>query len=477
MTEWIASVLDVLYLQSIWAGILFPAVLLFAYLFRKSYPGILMAVWLLIPMRLIAPTDLAFEYSLVEWLNKIPLSEVVAAPAIENVAGFPMESYEHAAFSTESELTGFEYSLFILWLSGFVFSVFRFLKARQHLRGFIRDAEALESSSDCAILEKARADFRCRRSIKLVLSHSANSAFTLGTFRPVICLPGKLWKELSSSDRQAIIYHEVAHVKACDDLLLYGLNLIRCVFFFHPAMCYAQAQISQQRERLTDIAVIESGKIPPRQYAKALLNYIEKSTLRRFENVAPGVGGQYLLMKIRIEAMVNKRFGQQLWHKAGALCLMVLMIGLVLPMETLAKAELLDGKAEDMRFSNPLSEARISSRFGMRKHPISGKKKFHKGIDLPAPLGTDVFAVATGRVLKVKCNNENKPNYVFIDHGDGLVSRYFQIGDVRVKKNDRVEPGQVIAEIASPFMGTGPHLHFELYKDNKAVDPLEYVYQ
>ncbi|NHO88019.1 peptidoglycan DD-metalloendopeptidase family protein [Pseudoteredinibacter isoporae] len=475
MTDLIASVLDVLYQQSIWAGILFPAVLLFAYVFRQAYPGILMAVWLLIPLRLIAPTDLAFEYSLAEWLSKLPLQEVAAAPVADGMANHAVGHHSYGEYAVDSKLGAFEYILFALWLSGSVFCLGRFLNARRQLRGFIKDAEWVRSGDDYEMLEQARAAFGCRRNIKLVISRSSNSAFTVGTVSPIICLPGKLWNELSRSDQQAILYHEVAHVKACDDLLLYGLNLIRCVFFFHPAMCYAQAQISQQRERLTDITVIESGKIKPRQYAKALLNYIEKSTLKRFENVAPGVGGQYLLMKIRIEAMMNNRFKQLLWQKVSALLLMAFMISIVLPMETLAKAELLDNEAAGIQFNKPMENIRISSSFGMRKHPISGKDKFHKGIDLPAALGSKVFAVAGGRVVKVKCKNLNKPNYVFIDHGQGMVSRYFQIDEVRVRENDWVKPGQHIAEIGGPHMGTGPHLHFELYKDDEAVDPLVYL--
>ncbi|GAA6153527.1 M23/M56 family metallopeptidase [Pseudoteredinibacter isoporae] len=476
MTELMASVLNVLYQQSIWAGILFPAVLVFAYGLRRAYPGLLMAIWLLIPLRLIAPTDLAFEYSLAEWLSTLPIADVMPAPGIERVAEGAAGVYSHAEFSVDSDLSAIEYTLFALWLCGFLWCLLRFLKARRHLRKLARQAKSLKFGECHSMLQEARAAFSCRRRIQLVISSNSHSAYTLGTIQPIICLPGKLWCKLSREDQRAIIYHEVAHVKACDDLLLYGLNLIRCAFFFHPAICYAQAQISQQRERLTDIAVVQSNKIPPRQYARALLNYIEQSTLHRFESVAPGVGGQYLLMKIRIEAMMSNRVTPLPWQKVAALLLMALMMGLVLPMDTLAKSGQLD-KTEALTFSPPMDPSWISSNFGMRKHPLTGKKKFHKGIDLPAALGTEVYAVAAGKVLRIKSDSVNKPNYVVIDHGQGLVSRYFQIGEVQVEVNEQVQPGQVIAKIASPYLGTGPHLHFELHKDNKAIDPLLYLYQ
>ncbi|MCV6623128.1 MAG: M23/M56 family metallopeptidase [Cellvibrionaceae bacterium] len=478
MTELIALWLDFLYQQSLWAAILFPGILLAVYGLRKSYPGMLVVIWLLIPLRLLAPTDLSFEYSLASWIGNLPVefSETTSAidepwhqSQIEPVANTPL---------VEQKLSVWQYLFFVLWLGGFTFSLINFLRARENLNKQIKGAIAIESGEDLQILRNAQRDLSCRRNVTLFKSSDANSAFTLGTINPVICLPGKLWDELDVQDRRAIIYHELAHVKAYDDLLLCCLNLIRCLFFFHPAMCYAQAQITQQRERLTDIVVVQNSSLEPKQYAKALLNYIEKSTLNRFASVAPSVGGQYLLVKLRIEALVENRLNYGFAHKLSSLLLMICLLSFVLPMEAWSEshseASGVKNQSKTLLFKRPLLSKRISSAFGMRKHPISGKLKQHNGIDLPASLGSHVFAVADGKVVKVVEDRGSKPRYVYIDHGQGIVSRYFQLGNIQVKENDWVRSGQQIAEIGSPYRGTGPHLHFEVMKSQKHVDPMSF---
>jgi murein DD-endopeptidase MepM/ murein hydrolase activator NlpD len=142
--------------------------------------------------------------------------------------------------------------------------------------------------------------------------------------------------------------------------------------------------------------------------------------------------------------------------------------------------------AEKNRIANPYSGGklgmpirdsyRISSNFGTRVHPISGKKHTHTGIDFAAPQGTDIYAAEDGVVL-VAQSWSSYGNCVIIDHGNGLWTLYGHIrnGGIKVDKGDKVKKGQKIAEVGSTGNSTGPHLHFEVRKNETPVNPSSYL--
>ncbi len=122
----------------------------------------------------------------------------------------------------------------------------------------------------------------------------------------------------------------------------------------------------------------------------------------------------------------------------------------------------------------PLSGARISSRFGRRNISVSGNT-FHVGLDLAAPLGTPVGAAKGGVVTRAGWNGRVYGNAVFLDHGDGSSTRYAHLGQVLVVPGARVRQGDLLGLVGSTGASTGPHLHFELRFDGRAVDPLGYL--
>lgn len=119
-------------------------------------------------------------------------------------------------------------------------------------------------------------------------------------------------------------------------------------------------------------------------------------------------------------------------------------------------------------------QARISSQFGWRMHPILRKRKFHSGIDLAAPSGTSVKAADTGKVI-ISGWNGGYGNFIAIDHGNGISTAYAHNSRLLVKEGDMVLKGQEIAKSGSTGLSTGPHLHFEVRKNGAPVDPLTYL--
>jgi len=122
----------------------------------------------------------------------------------------------------------------------------------------------------------------------------------------------------------------------------------------------------------------------------------------------------------------------------------------------------------------PLDGARISSSFGMRKHPISGFNKMHKGVDFAAPIGTPVYAGGNGIIEMVGING-GYGKYIRIRHNNEYKTAYAHLSSYKkgMSKGVRVNQGDVIGYVGSTGRSTGPHLHYEIIYQNKQINPLK----
>lgn len=111
-----------------------------------------------------------------------------------------------------------------------------------------------------------------------------------------------------------------------------------------------------------------------------------------------------------------------------------------------------------------------SSGFGWREDPFHRRRKFHKGMDFRAPRGTAVYSAGTGVVLFAG-RKGGYGNAIFIDHGDGVITRYGHLRSLHVATGAKVSGGIKIGEVGSTGRATGPHLHFEVRLDGRAVNP------
>ncbi len=116
---------------------------------------------------------------------------------------------------------------------------------------------------------------------------------------------------------------------------------------------------------------------------------------------------------------------------------------------------------------------RISSGYGWRIHPVTGKQQFHRGIDIPAPYGTEIYAVNAGTVVECSYNYADG-YYITVSHGGGVASFYSHLSKYRVKVGDKVEKGQIIANVGTSGYTTGAHLNLNIYENNAPVNPLTY---
>jgi len=119
----------------------------------------------------------------------------------------------------------------------------------------------------------------------------------------------------------------------------------------------------------------------------------------------------------------------------------------------------------------PVAARALTSRFGMRSHPVLGGRRMHSGVDLAAPSGSPVASPAAGVVTFANWNG-GYGLLVVVDHGTGVQTRFGHLSRLLVSAGQRVDRGQLLGLVGSTGRSTGPHLHYEMRQNGRAVDPL-----
>lgn len=124
---------------------------------------------------------------------------------------------------------------------------------------------------------------------------------------------------------------------------------------------------------------------------------------------------------------------------------------------------------------NPDKLKRISSSFGNRYHPISGKYKKHLGLDISATENLAIHVTANGKVTRVVYSNEGYGNWVEVRHKYGFKTRYAHLNVITVRKGQNVNLGDIIGGVGTTGSSTGNHLHYEIIKNNHHINPEKFI--
>lgn len=152
----------------------------------------------------------------------------------------------------------------------------------------------------------------------------------------------------------------------------------------------------------------------------------------------------------------------------------------MMTMQNLLSEEEEIGMASHIDFHEPPSikpldgDFEVKSGFGYRIHPFIKKKRFHSGIDFAAPEGTPVLATADGEVIISKTNKTGYGKHIVILHDEGFKTMYAHLSKLKVKKGEKIKKGDIIGLVGTTGTSIAPHLHYEVVKDGKKVDPEKY---
>nr|WP_253343824.1 M23 family metallopeptidase [Sphingobium sp. OAS761] len=142
-----------------------------------------------------------------------------------------------------------------------------------------------------------------------------------------------------------------------------------------------------------------------------------------------------------------------------------------------ASMQRLDGQPKASAYipsGRPVAKLSLTSNFGIRSDPFNGGARMHKGIDIPGPIGTPIYATADGVVSRAGWAS-GYGNLVQITHGSGMETRYGHMSKLLVAANTYVKRGQLIGLMGSTGRSTGSHLHYEVRVDGAAINPIPFV--
>src|SRR5271157_903959 len=217
-------------------------------------------------------------------------------------AGHALSSASRSAVALPASVASY---LFLTWIIGTTFGLLRVgisLYRLQHLRSTCApiDLGQLEPR-----LRERIAEAQAHRRITLCCSNAVRVPAAVGYFRPVVVFPAWALQEIPATELEAILRHELAHLRRWDDWTNLAQKIVKAVFFFHPAVWFIESRLSLEREMACDDAVL-AANFSPRAYAESLIGLAEKSFLRRGIQLAQAAVSHVQQLKMRIAQILRK---------------------------------------------------------------------------------------------------------------------------------------------------------------------------
>jgi murein DD-endopeptidase MepM/ murein hydrolase activator NlpD len=417
-----------------------------------------------------------------------PTSSVSAAPATTVAAGAII-----SAGGDDFGLPPLALMLPAAWLAiyaaGLAFALARLLRAGRVWRGLLAAARPLspaELQAHGAFNASQLMEIAHRR-LTVMETGAAISPMLVGLHRPLLLLPRHV-RGFSADQQQMIVAHELHHWRQRDPLWLGLAAALQTLFWFNPALRWLGRRLEWALELNCDQHVLAGRPQQQRkQYAAALLMQwkAQTSPLPAGGVAFGGVDGATAAARIRQmqQTGLPALSRAAAWLVAAALACVVTAAAMLQPalafnadlrpappsaqsVSPAAAAAL----GEPAAWRYPLEKMRVTGFFGVYRDVLPTP---HKGIDLAAPTGTPIHAVADGVVVAAGALAENDGRYgnaVIIDHG-GRRSLYAHLDSVAVKAGERVAAGRLIGAVGETGLATGPHLHFEVRQDGQLIDP------
>ena len=292
-----------------------------------------------------------------------------------------------------------------------------------------------------------------------------------------------------SHDSQLVILHEQQHARlghSWDRILIDGVIVL---LWFNPFTFLIRKYLIEIHEFEADAYTVSKTR-QPLEYQLALLNQAVFST-----QIGPFNYFSFSNTKRRLQ-MINNQTNKK-WTYRMIIPVMITLMGIfsfdiknekqtvIQPWSTVSIISInqLDDwilqTIEEIPSILPIqcdnNEVKITSGWGKRMDPISKEEKYHFGIDIKASRGTPVIATAGGTVVENEFQPNGYGNFIIIEHTEDYRTRYAQLEDIQVTKGEKVQKGQVIGTVGSSGRSTAPHLHYEVMKGEKRVNPVDFI--
>lgn len=275
-----------------------------------------------------------------------------------------------------------------------------------------------------------------------------------------------------------IFKHEQAHIRQWHVLDIMLAEIIAIVLWFNPFMYAFKRSVKLNLEYLADQAVIGQG-FDILNYQSSLLDFAMQKQM-------PSSLALQFNSPLKNRLIMMKKENSKLWQRLliiGAIPLAALLMALNVKEEVRKPVKYVfspfafqdqDSEIPNRSPFDTNAKVKITAKFGMRMHPILKYKKMHTGVDISAEKGTPIYATADGFVTYAK-DDGDWGNHVQIKHSDKYITTYAHLNDFRVLNGEFVKKGQLIGHVGNTGKSMGPHLHYEVYEDSKAIDPEKFI--
>ncbi len=381
----------------------------------------------------------------------------------------------------------------ILWLAVTLFLVTRIGVRRAQLAMKLRRLPVCEGGPWAKAAETIGMRMGVRRRVR-ILDGGTVLPFTAGLSGATIVVPASYDSWEPGQINKALL-HEMAHVRRLDVPLMTLAELIAAVLWCNPLTLCAMKALKEDREEACDREVIAAGTRPS-EYADFLLSLLRYRTTPPIHGVSSLAGTT--LAERRIRGILGTKaeaksaiipgilillvtFMASLWIGRGDLGLSLFAVdgprrgpGAMVTLKAIDGEGLLSSVTYDegsLPTAAPLTgHWRVSQAFGPGISPITGKENLHRGIDLTnGRTGDTVLSTLSGTVVE-ESYQRTEGNYVVIASG-AITIRFAKLDEVRIKKGEQVSIGTVIGTVGRTGTATGPHLHYEVWLGDRAIDP------
>ncbi|RLD62801.1 MAG: hypothetical protein DRI95_12530 [Bacteroidetes bacterium] len=277
-----------------------------------------------------------------------------------------------------------------------------------------------------------------------------------------------------------VIEHEKAHARQLHTIDLFIMQISSAFLWINPFMYLLKKELSAQHEYLADYHVLNHEKNHAKYFKQVFIqaqSNFNNQLVSKFN---------YSLTKKRLKMMKNIDSKQKNAFKYFSLFIATGIIAGLFAFTNsentnISKGKLIEVPALMKSVVNepsiwPVKKEKVEkiTGYGMMVHPIYKKKKMHKGVDLKAERGTEIYATADGKVREASYKDAYG-HRIIIDHDKVYSTLYAHLKEYKIKKGDKVKKGDVIGLVGSTGLSTAPHLHYEVMKAGENVDPADYM--
>ena len=288
-----------------------------------------------------------------------------------------------------------------------------------------------------------------------------------------------------------VLAHECVHVKQLHSLDRLLLDFVVSLFWFNPFIYLYRNALIEIHEYQADEGVLKRYN-DPIGYQEVLYSQLQSP---QYSGLVSHFNFQMIKKRIVMMNNQKKRAG---WVYVLTVPVMLMMIfafsskeamkplnevgeeissfiGPITEVREYAETLLLQDDIPSILPFKDTEKIRVTSGFGMRMHPVMKVKKMHMGMDFACEIGTEIVGTADGEVSEIQNKPDGYGKLIIIDHGSGYKTYYAQLSQFKVKQGEQVKKGQVIGLSGNSGMSTAPHLHYEVKKGDRRVDPAKYI--